>query len=150
MLNTNTNTNTTYTATIEVEEWRRLDSLIPELAGYEISSLGRLKSFKQNKVTGRILRPSLVGPMDIKKRYLSFPVTYKDEFGEKHEKLFYIHHLVAIAFLDFSGFPEGEKIIIHHKSGNRLSNEASNLMICTPRQHKQLHKSLGMLNPVNS
>ena len=51
----------------------------------------------------------------------------------KIRKQFYIHQLVAMAFLGHT--PCGHKIDVHHKDGNKHNNNLSNLELLTRQEH---------------
>lgn len=98
------------------EEWKD----IPNYKGiYQISDLGRVRSFKFNKE--KILKNGLAG-----KGYLV--VRLSD--GVK-TKTHYIHKLVASEFL--GDRPDG--YFICHSDGNCLNNNASNLYYDLPKQN---------------
>ena len=84
--------------------------------GYEISNLGRIKSFKINKKEGQIT----TGVLTVR-GYLT-----KRLFNEAGYKNFYVHRLVAQAFLpNPNNLPE-----INHKDENKLNNCLDNLEWC--------------------
>ena len=92
---------------------------IPDYPKYEVSNLGRVKSLQYGKE--RILKPNSNG-FGYLKLYIS-----KDCKIKTH----YIHHLVAMAFLDH--IPNGHKIVIDHIDENKQNNHATNLRIVTQR-----------------
>lgn len=92
-----------------IEIWKKLE----EYPCYEISTMGRLKSIKTNK----ILKPLKYG------LYLGYTITHIHP--RKRE---YAHRLVAITFL---GNPKGPQYTVNHKNGNKYDNSVENLEWCT-------------------
>lgn len=88
---------------------------------YQVSSLGNIKSFKNNKE--RILKPSITGS-GYKFVILSLNSIKKNKM---------IHQLVAIEFLNHT--PCGFKLVIDHIDNNRLNNNVNNLRITTNRDN---------------
>jgi hypothetical protein len=89
---------------------------------YEISSLGRVKSFWKYP-EGKILKPSLDTH-----GYLIVSLC-----KDKKKETAWIHRLVAIAFLGHT--PNGQELVINHKDGDTLNNYLSNLEIVTQRRN---------------
>jgi IS4 transposase len=87
---------------------------------YMVSDKGRVKSVKFNKE--RLLKHSLSG------KYLKI-VSSKQ--GKK--KTFYIHQLVAMAFLNH--IPCGYELVVDHIDGNELNNNLDNLQVITNRKN---------------
>ena len=95
------------------EIWRD----IKDFDGYQISNLGRVKSFKQKK-DGRIL------PLIKQKNYLYVSLS-------KHSKEIrrLVHRLVAEAFIpNPDNLPE-----VNHKDEDTMNNEVENLEWCTAK-----------------
>ena len=105
---------------IEKEEFR-------DIKGYEghyqVSNFGNVKSYHTNKPMGRILKPATnsVG-------YL-FVVLYDNN----RRRTYGIHQLIAMAFLGHK--PDGHKLLVNHKDGNKLNNSIGNLEVVTQRQN---------------
>lgn len=94
----------------------------------DINEQGVVYSYK-DKALKRFKTPTEANP------YLSWGE--KDSDGTYHT--YYVHIEVAKAFPRICGrWYEG--CHIHHKDGNKLNNEAINLIVCTPQQHKEFHK----------
>ena len=105
------------------EEWRPLD----EKCQYYVSNLGRVKSYKRDKVNGEILTPN-----DNGKGYKC--VTLSIEKGKPYRK--YIHRLVASLFC--TNYTKNCQV--HHKNKDRADNRAENLQCVTIKQHTKIHK----------
>lgn len=88
---------------------------------YQISNMGRLKSFHKNKVDGEIRSIKHSGGW-----YLTFQL-----LKEGIRKTVRIHQLVAEQFI--GEIPEGYHV--HHKDGNKQNNIVTNLEIIHPKQH---------------
>jgi ribosomal protein L22 len=90
---------------------------------YEISSFGRVKSFKSKKnIVGRILKPNLV------KGYFVVCLC-----KDKKVKTMQIHQLVAAAFLNY--IPDKVNSVVNHIDGNKTNNSLSNLEVTTQRKN---------------
>jgi frataxin-like iron-binding protein CyaY len=97
---------------------------IPNYEGiYQVSDLGRVKSFRKNKV--KILKQ-----LENTRGY--FRVGLYDK--NLKNKTIVVHSLVAMAFL---GHKPNKKqdLVIDHINNNKLDNRASNLQIITNRQN---------------
>lgn len=102
------------------EVWKN----ITDYEGYQVSNLGRVRTFNKTTYTERhgirhwkniILKERI----DKKNKMLSVQL-YKNGKG----KSFLIHRLVAQEFLDC---PANKKMTVNHKDGNRLNNNVNNL-----------------------
>jgi len=84
---------------------------------YEISNLGRIKSFHQDKINGKIIKTFI----DEKDGYVRLRLR-----KNKKEKSFLVHRLVADAFLNNkNNFSQ-----INHKDENKQNNCVDNLEWC--------------------
>ena len=101
-----------------VEEWKSIEGFE---GAYEISNLGRLKSFKKNK-DGLVLQNN-----NSKGGYFSVVITYKG-------KTLYtrVHRLVALHFIENNCI---DKKHVNHIDGNKQNNVVSNLEWVTPREN---------------
>lgn len=81
---------------------------------YQVSNMGRVKSFHHDKVHGRILKPK-----EHRDGYLQV-----DLYRGGKRKTQKIHRLVAEAFLGSRPSPDHE---VNHKNGNKLDNRIENL-----------------------
>lgn len=113
---------------MEPEKWK-------DVTGYEglyqVSSLGRVRavSFTNNQVKG-LPRLHIMKPFDNGSGYLVLSLT-----KEGQRKNYYVHRLVAAAFLpNVDGLP-----VINHKNHDTKDNRAENLEWCT--QEKNVHHS---------
>ena len=82
---------------------------------YQVSNLGRVKSLRKNIIMKEALK---------EERYLSITL-----HKNKTRKSFYIHRLVAQAFVSNpNNYPE-----VNHKDENKQNNQMDNLEWCTPK-----------------
>lgn len=94
---------------------------------YEVSSLGRIKSFRNPKE--RILTPVKNG-----RGYMKV-ILYKSDL----KKQITVHQLVSIAFLNHT--PNGNKLVIDHINDDRTDNRLDNLQVVTQSFNlKKRHK----------
>lgn len=120
------------------DRYLQKDDTIPNLNGeqwkeianskgcYLISSKGRIKTYAKHAIA-RMLHPYL------KKKDTLY--LYVDLHLDGKTQSIAIHRLVAKAFLlDYE-----ESKDIHHKDGNPLNNDISNLQALTPAEHQKLH-----------
>lgn len=109
---------------MEKEQWR----VIPEFDLYEVSNFGRIKSKPRMRKNGQgyyQTKEVILNGSDTK-GYRS--ITLKQDGKSKR---FYIHRLVAMAFI-----PNPErKPFINHKDNNPSNNRAANLEWCTPQEN---------------
>lgn len=95
---------------------------VPGFEGmYQISNLGRLKSFKWGKE--KILKKN------IDKHNYCFVILYKN----LQKKTIRVHKLVAMAFLNHT--PCGHKLVIDHINNNSLDNRVENLQLISTREN---------------
>ena len=98
-----------------------------EAPNYEISNLGRLRNKKTNHF--RAFRDNGNGYMTVK---ISI---------NKTAKSFYVHRLVAHAFIEKNNLLQTE---VNHKDGNKKNNCVSNLEWCTSSENKKHAVKLGL------
>jgi hypothetical protein len=109
------------------EEWKPLEAAEGKAKlKYAFSTHGRLASYKEKIEDGKTLKGSLTAG------YPAIRVRLKD--GTK--KLFYVHRLLAQAFLPA---PKPEEIIVIHLDHMKENNHLSNLKWATKRE-KELHQ----------
>lgn len=99
---------------MEKEVWR---PIIGFEGIYEVSSLGRVKSFRNSKE--RVLKPTKNG-----RGYMKV-ILYKSDI----KKQITVHQLVSIAFLNH--IPNGNKLVIDHINDDKTNNRLENLQIVT-------------------
>lgn len=104
---------------MEKEIWKR----IKDFPDYEISNWGRVKSYKRDKINGRILKtpPGNNG-------YAQVNIYNPDSKKMKH---FHIHRLVAESFIPN---PENKEHV-NHIDENKLNNYVGNLNWMTPKEN---------------
>lgn len=100
---------------------------------YSVSDLGRVK----NTQTGRILKPYYNDNLRYEKVKL-----YKGEHAEIR-KMFFVHRLVAYAFL---GDLSKKGLQINHKDGNRRNNSLDNLEWCTSSENLKHAYAIGLFD----
>ena len=94
---------------------------INDYPGYEISNLGRVKSYKMDKINGKIMNP-----YKTTKGYLQIDISL-DGRARKNRRHLAIHRLVAIAFLpNPNNYPQ-----VNHKDENKENNCVNKLEWCT-------------------
>lgn len=111
---------------------------IPGYEGlYEVSNFGRVKSFKEDKLQGKILKPNID-----KDGYHQCGI--RDNLN--HRKWFRIHRLVLIAFipnpLNYNH--------TNHKDCNVANNHVSNLEWCDVTYNNRYRYIMGWRNPIGS
>lgn len=98
-----------------------------ELSMYEISSFGRVRSYlgsNNAKCEGRAIEePRILKPTVTKSGYLRIGLRI-----DGRQKIFSIHRLVALAFLDR---PSSYSLQVNHKDENKGNNRVDNLEWCT-------------------
>jgi len=104
-----------------MEEWR---DVIGYNGDYQISNLGRVKSFKY-------IRERILIPKKKKNGYLQVILSKNNT-----HKTITIHKLVAIAFLNHSdNSPGHQKIVVDHINNIKDDNRSANLQLLTERQN---------------
>ena len=107
------------------EIWRS----IKDYPGYEVSNLGRVRSFNFNRVR-------------IKTLITHKPTGYITVYLYKHNKIknAKVHRLVAQAFI-----PNSEnKPQVNHIDGDKTNNKADNLEWCTPSENQRHANRTGL------
>ncbi len=98
---------------------------------YEISNLGRIKSFKADKQNGKILK--------LKNSTSGYSKCAL--FKDNHPTTFTIHKLVAQAFIPNTD----NKSQINHIDGNKENNRVDNLEWCTPKENMKHASKTGLI-----
>lgn len=101
------------------EEWRA----IPGFPGYQVSSLGRVQSFKRGGLFGKILSPS------VSKRSGRSMVTMHME-GKPHWRL-----VARLVCQSFHGAPPTKRHQAAHGDGNTSNDTKENLSWKTPKEN---------------
>lgn len=79
--------------------------------------------------------------------YRSEPTyAYGRKKGYKHEKSGPIHRVIAAAML---GRPIRSNEVVHHKDGDQLNNDPSNLDVMSWNEHSSLHLKAYYADPIN-
>lgn len=101
---------------------------------YQVSNYGRIKSKERYSPCcygkKRLLKEKIIYPGSDKNGYLKIMLS-----KEKYKKRFYIHELVAQAFL--SNYDKGK--VIHHIDYDNQNNYYKNLYVCTRKEHTTIH-----------
>jgi hypothetical protein len=102
---------------------------IPNYEGcYQVSNLARVKSLARRNgkrvVVEKILRTFLTES----RKYISVSLSLNGKL-----KLFSVHQLVAMAFLNHK--PNGNTLVVDHIDGDKLNNNLSNLRVITHSQN---------------
>lgn len=94
------------------EIWKSIDGF----PGYEVSNLGRIKSYKRKE--SKIIKPHLNSC-----GYFTIRLWNKHRIGKQ------LHVLVARAFLGLS------KLTVNHKDGDKINNSIKNLEYLSTREN---------------
>ena len=97
---------------------------------YFISNYGALYSLARYKWKEKVLQIDTSG------------YYYADIYNNGERERVRIHQLVAEYFLE-NDAPK-EKVIVHHRDGNKLNNYYKNLVYCSLEEHTELHRQLRM------
>lgn len=100
------------------EEWE----FIPNYPNYEVSNLGRVRSWSRCSRNGRVLKPD-----KLRKGYLQVSITNKEGVCKKMR----VHRLVLLAFV--GECPDGMEV--RHLDGTRDNNNLSNLAYGTRKEN---------------
>lgn len=114
------------------EEWKDIDGYD---GFYQISNKGNVRSLKAVRcIKGKniiVKRERMMRPFDNGNGYKMVSLS-----KDSRTKNFYVHRLVASAFLD----NPGELEQVNHKDFNRSNNDVSNLEWCTARYNSNYSK----------
>lgn len=109
-----------------IERWK---NIIGYQCVYQISSHGRVRSYKNNRwglsVKPRLLKPTLTGG---RTQYLCVNL-----FKDKKAKLHFVHKLVAQHFLP----NKNGHTLVNHKDGDKENNHLYNLEWCSKSEDVQ-------------
>lgn len=122
------------------EEWRVIPvSIYPELEGlYEASTRGRIRRMETKRVKSTYLKVSSNKNKPYVVVDLNTPAIIKTGRNKKGRKKYYVHRLVANTFLE--RVPENYQV--HHRDGNKLNNNLSNLVFLSPSEHARVETKL--------
>lgn len=109
------------------EIWKDIKGFV----GYQVSNLGRVKSFRQNK-NGRILKGSINSDGYIKVVLLS----------ESGKKTFSIHRLVMETFCPVENMKD---LTVDHINSNKLENTLDNLQWLSRQDNVKKEQSIKVL-----
>ena len=111
---------------LEDEIWNKIPHTESK---YEISNYGRVRSYCQNVVEGKVLNPSFIGGFKV------VSVKYKGQ--SRH---FLVHKLVAEVFIPKSNKKQS---VVIHLDWNKTNNHISNLQWTTKSEsYKRMHERL--------
>ena len=110
-----------------MEEWKKIEGYNGD---YEISNLGRVKSFKLDHEMGKILKPNCDG-------WGYYAVVLSKNGETKRMK---IHRLVAKYFVE----NPGNKPCVNHINGAKRDNMADNLEWCTRSENDKHAFKIGL------
>ncbi len=106
----------------ETEIWK----VIEDFPDYEVSNLGRIKSFKQDKINGKI-----------SKKYINnrnYKIIYLYKNGKGYSRC--IHILV---YETFNNYKLKKDECVHHKNKIKENNYLNNLEMMNKKEHIKLH-----------
>lgn len=106
------------------EEWLTAPGM---LGDYEVSNLGRLR----RSTPGKNTHPGRIQALGLHGKYGHLFIVRNGESGKKEK--FYIHRLVALAFIGPSPSPEHTQV--RHIDGNASNNTVANLAWSTPAEN---------------
>lgn len=121
---------------IENEIWKRVT--VDFYCNYfAVSNTGKLKRISRiSKTDGHLIPEKILCFKKTKKGYNRCDLRINGI-----SKSFYLHRLIALAFIpQINGKPH-----VNHKDGNKLNNHVSNLEWCTPQENNEHGVSLGLL-----
>ena len=123
------------------EEWKVIPvSIYPELEGlYEASTRGRIRRMETKRVKSTHLKFSRDKYKPYEAVDLNTPMIRRVSHNKKGRKMYLVHRLVAHTFLEH--VPENYQV--HHRDGNKLNNNLSNLVLLSPAEHAHIETKLG-------
>jgi len=113
------------------EIWKIIDGF----SDYAVSNFGRIKSFKKDKVTGKIIKPIKFGC-----NYF-----YVNLYNNKRSKSKRIHRLVLE---NFNPVKNMSKLQVNHKNGIKADNRLENLEWVTGSENQKHAFDLGLISPI--
>jgi hypothetical protein len=107
---------------------------------YQVSDTGRVKSLSRvvkHRNIYMIVKEKILKQCEGNSGYLKVNL-YKESKG----KTFFIHILVAMAFLNHT--PNGHTLVVDHKNNDKIDNILSNLQIITNRHNSSKDRKGGL------
>lgn len=120
------------------EEWR-------DVVGYEglyaVSSLGRVKRLADPDSAGCMRKERIRKPCPDKNTYFKVNLCKDGKV-----KVFFVHRLVAIAFIPTNDY----SLQINHKNGNKQDNSVENLEWVTCKENVYHAHQMGLVHPAHN
>jgi len=110
---------------LDGEVWKEIEGYNGD---YQVSNFGRVKSFKQDKIKGIILRQSENG-----NGYSQVQLYINGKSKSKQ-----IHILM---YENFNNYSLKKDECIHHKDNNKINNSLYNFQAMTKSEHARLHQT---------
>ena len=134
-----------------MEEIKEIWKKVPKWEDYEVSNLGRVRSWKYynrwSKKNNKIIKEPKILKASNQDNRCRYPMTVfsKTINGVRTKETFLIHILVAKLFLGY--IPKKSVICVNHIDGNKFNNKITNLEVTTHRENLT-RKSLTRQNDV--
>lgn len=109
----------------DTEEWRAIEGF----PGYEVSNLGRVRSWRKWGHAELAKTPRLLKVSADHSGYMAVAVSDPPGSGRSVRKS--VHRFVAVAFLG----PQPDGMQVAHNDGDQSNNRADNLRWATPREN---------------
>ena len=116
------------------EIWNEYWKPVLGFEGYEVSSIGRVRSVDRVVIDKRGRQIKRKGKM--LKQHLEDGYSHVMLCKHSKHKHCAVHRLVAMAFIEND---DVTKTAVHHIDNNHLNNNADNLIWLTPKEHDTMH-----------